>query len=152
LVWHFPAVGFEPRSFIWDLCGFFTTPEFYRTLATSPPFRGEALSAHLGLNWDRYTGTEEEFATAASELLAFIRLDVRNRIVRRYPLSFRCEVHVAWSECRIASSPGQVYWSITTKSTFTAILVYSSWHQTLAFTSLPQISAKDAFAHSVEMG
>src|SRR5262245_5512597 len=49
---------------------------------------GSIIAAHLGLNWDRYTGTDEEFQAAASELIAFIRLDVRNRIVRRYPLAF----------------------------------------------------------------
>ncbi|HEY1858709.1 MAG TPA: patatin-like phospholipase family protein, partial [Gemmataceae bacterium] len=40
---------------------------------------GSILAAHLVLNWDRYNGSPEEFDAAASELLAFIRLDVRNR-------------------------------------------------------------------------
>src|SRR5204863_2095164 len=38
--------------------------------------------------WRRYTGSAGEFDAAANELLAFIRLDVRNRIVRRYGLGF----------------------------------------------------------------
>src|SRR6185295_17508494 len=38
--------------------------------------------------WGRYTGSASEFDAAANELLAFIRLDVRNRIVRRYGLGF----------------------------------------------------------------
>jgi predicted acylesterase/phospholipase RssA len=49
---------------------------------------GSIFAAHLGLNWDRYNGSPSEFAAAAAELLAFVRLDVRNRIVRRYPLGF----------------------------------------------------------------
>src|SRR5262245_37743057 len=47
---------------------------------------GSIMAAHLDLNWDRYTGSAKEFDQAAAKLLAFIRLDVRNRIVRRYPL------------------------------------------------------------------
>src|SRR6478752_4422101 len=49
---------------------------------------GSIMAAHLALNWDRYTGSPEEFDQAASQLLDFIRLDVRNRIVRRFPLGF----------------------------------------------------------------
>src|SRR3954469_21927012 len=49
---------------------------------------GSIFAAHLGLNWDRYIGSPSEFEAAAAELLGFIRLDVRNRILRRYPLSF----------------------------------------------------------------
>jgi hypothetical protein len=49
---------------------------------------GSILSAHLVLNWDRYNGSPGEFDAAASELLSFARLDVRNRIVRRWPLAF----------------------------------------------------------------
>jgi predicted acylesterase/phospholipase RssA len=48
---------------------------------------GSIIAAHLALNWDRYNGSPNEFDAAASELLHFVRLDVRNRVVRRYPLS-----------------------------------------------------------------
>ncbi len=48
---------------------------------------GSILSAHLVLNWDRYNGSDSDFAAAASELLAFVRIDVRNRIVRRIPFA-----------------------------------------------------------------
>src|SRR5437762_5123399 len=48
---------------------------------------GSIFAAHLLLNWDRYNGSPGEFDAAASELLAFVRLDVRNRITRRFPLS-----------------------------------------------------------------
>jgi predicted acylesterase/phospholipase RssA len=49
---------------------------------------GSIIAAHLVLNWNRYTGTEEEYNQAARELLDFIQLDVRNRVVRRFPLAF----------------------------------------------------------------
>jgi predicted acylesterase/phospholipase RssA len=48
---------------------------------------GSIMAAHLALNWDRYAGEAKEFDAAASELLAFVRLDVRNRIARRFPLT-----------------------------------------------------------------
>ena len=46
---------------------------------------GSILGAHLALNWDRYCGSEEEFDAAAQEILDFVQMDVRNRIVRRFP-------------------------------------------------------------------
>src|SRR5204863_2158617 len=46
---------------------------------------GSILAAHLALHWDRYNGSPSEFDAAAAELLAFVRLDVRNRIIRRFP-------------------------------------------------------------------
>jgi predicted acylesterase/phospholipase RssA len=49
---------------------------------------GSILAAHLVLNWDRYTGTDAEFAEAAGEVIRFVQHDVRNRIVRRLPLLF----------------------------------------------------------------
>jgi predicted acylesterase/phospholipase RssA len=49
---------------------------------------GSIMAAHLGLNWKRYTGSASDFDEAAWELLNFIRLDVRNRILRRYGLGF----------------------------------------------------------------
>ncbi len=47
---------------------------------------GSIFAAHLILNWDRYNGSPNEFDAAASELLSVVRLDVRNRIARRFPL------------------------------------------------------------------
>jgi predicted acylesterase/phospholipase RssA len=47
---------------------------------------GSIMAAHLALNWGRYTGDAKEFDAAAAELLSFVRLDVRNRILRRFPL------------------------------------------------------------------
>ncbi len=48
---------------------------------------GSILAAHLVLNWERYNGSTNEFDAAASEFLSFVRLDVRNRITRRFPLN-----------------------------------------------------------------
>jgi predicted acylesterase/phospholipase RssA len=48
---------------------------------------GSIFAAHLVLDWDRYNGSTNEFDAAAAELLSFVRLDVRNRIARRFPLT-----------------------------------------------------------------
>ncbi len=49
---------------------------------------GSVFAAHLVMNWKRYNGTSEEFDSVAREVLDFIKLDVRNRIIRRYPFTF----------------------------------------------------------------
>jgi predicted acylesterase/phospholipase RssA len=49
---------------------------------------GSIVAAHLGLNWGRYTGSPSEFDSAAHEIIDFTRMDLRNRIVRRYGLAF----------------------------------------------------------------
>ena len=54
---------------------------------------GSVLAAHLVLNWDRYTGTPDQFDAVAAEVIKFTRLDVRNRIVRRAPLAL--PIHLA---------------------------------------------------------
>ena len=48
---------------------------------------GSILAAHLVLNWGRYNGSPNEFDAAAAELLAFVQLDIRNRISRRFPFA-----------------------------------------------------------------
>lgn len=48
---------------------------------------GSIVAAHLVLNWERYNGSPSEFDAAADEVLAFVRMDVRNRIIRRFPLT-----------------------------------------------------------------
>src|SRR6476661_2384793 len=47
---------------------------------------GSVFAAHLCLNWSRYNGSPSQFDAAGAERLGFVRLDVRNRIVRRYRL------------------------------------------------------------------
>ena len=67
---------------------------------------GSIVGAHLALNWDRYCGTPEQFNEAAAEIIRFVQLDVRNRIVRRFPFSFvgncgrsllRLKTHRQWT-------------------------------------------------------
>jgi len=49
---------------------------------------GSIVAAHLVLNWDRYNGSDADFAEAAAEVIRFVQFDVRNHIVRRLPLLF----------------------------------------------------------------
>jgi predicted acylesterase/phospholipase RssA len=49
---------------------------------------GSIFAAHLVLNWGRYNGSDSEFDAAAFEVLDFVRLDVRNRITRRWPFAY----------------------------------------------------------------
>lgn len=39
------------------------------------------------LNWDRYCRSDEDFGQVPRELIRFLKMDVRNRIVRRFPLA-----------------------------------------------------------------
>lgn len=48
---------------------------------------GSVLGAHLALNWDKYNGSDAEFDQVAGEIVRFVQLDVRNRIVRRFPMA-----------------------------------------------------------------
>ncbi len=56
---------------------------------------GSVLAAHLVRNWEKYTGTDEEYQGAVAELLRFIRHDVRGRILRRLPYS-AAKKFLAW--------------------------------------------------------
>jgi predicted acylesterase/phospholipase RssA len=49
---------------------------------------GSILATHLVLNWDRYTGDDKSFDEAAAEIVQFAQFDVRNHIVRRYPMLY----------------------------------------------------------------
>ena len=44
---------------------------------------GSILAAHIRLNWDHYSGTDEQFQTAAGEIQALCQRDLRGRVVRR---------------------------------------------------------------------
>jgi hypothetical protein len=44
---------------------------------------GSVLATHLELNWKRYTGDDAAFEKAAREVIAFTKLDIRNRILGR---------------------------------------------------------------------
>ena len=49
---------------------------------------GSILAAHLVLNWDKYTGDDDDFSAAASESIDCVQFDIRNHIVRRLPLIY----------------------------------------------------------------
>ena len=49
---------------------------------------GSVAAAHLVLNWERYIGDDDSFNAAASEVISFIKQDIRGRILRRIPLYF----------------------------------------------------------------
>jgi hypothetical protein len=57
---------------------------------------GAILAAHIGLNWKRYTGNAEAFATAAAEVVAFTQIDLRNRIIRRWLVGWLLLVPRLW--------------------------------------------------------
>ncbi len=63
---------------------------------------GSILAAHLVLNWDRYTGDDDSFAEAASEIVKFVQFDLRNHIVRRMPMLFtlRCMARLPFLDSR----------------------------------------------------
>lgn len=47
---------------------------------------GSILAAHLILNWEKYTGSKEDFDAAAREVLNFVQADIRGRVLRRWVL------------------------------------------------------------------
>ena len=47
---------------------------------------GSILAAHLILNWEKYTGSKEDFDAAAREVLNFVQADIRGRVLRRWIL------------------------------------------------------------------
>ncbi len=47
---------------------------------------GSIVAAHLILNWERYTGSKEEFDAAAREVLNFVQADIRGLVLRRWIL------------------------------------------------------------------
>jgi len=49
---------------------------------------GSILAAHFLKNYERYIGTDEDFDAARAEVLALAGRDVRNRVLRRWGLSW----------------------------------------------------------------
>ncbi len=45
--------------------------------------RGSVLAAHLVLNWESYSGSQEQFEDAEKEVLVCTKRDIRGRILRR---------------------------------------------------------------------
>lgn len=59
---------------------------------------GSIIGAYCILHWDELTGTEEQFLRVADRLVAFVKSDVRGRVVRRWLLARCCLVPWVW--CR----------------------------------------------------
>jgi hypothetical protein len=73
---------------------------------TSPPVVRLRTGRLLTINWDRYNGSDSDFDTVAAELLSFVRLDVRNRILRRYGLGLPLlwmHIHVRPRDVQVAT-------------------------------------------------
>ena len=49
---------------------------------------GSILAAHLVLNWERYTGDDAAFVSAAEEVIEFCRSDVRGNVARGWMLAW----------------------------------------------------------------
>lgn len=90
---------------------------------------GSIFAAHMVLNWGRYTGSASEFDSAAAELLDFVRIDVRNRIIRRYPFGFG----VRWARRLLGYSNRRL--------TLTGLLEYHYEKHLFGDTSLFQLPA-----------
>jgi hypothetical protein len=85
---------------------------------------GSIFAAHLALNWARYNGSARDFDAAAAELLGYIRLDVRNRVVRRFPL------------CYLLRGPRRLLGFSNRKLTLTGLLEYHYSRHLFGDTSL----------------
>ena len=97
--------GFRAVLYHLGLVRFLRDAEILRRVThVSAVSGGSIIAAHLVLNWDRYNGSANEFDAAASELLSFVRLDVRNRIVRRIPFC----VPALWSRRLLGLSKRQL--------------------------------------------
>lgn len=48
---------------------------------------GSITAAHLAVNWDRYSGTVEQFDAASRELVEFTQLGVREHVIAYLPLT-----------------------------------------------------------------
>ena len=75
---------------------------------------GSILAAHLVLHWDEYTGTPEQFDGAERRVLAFVRRDVRGRVVRRWlagcliPIPFLCRRLARFPGLGFLAAPGEI--------------------------------------------
>lgn len=95
---------------------------------------GSILAAHLVLNWEAYTGSDQaDFDRAASELIAFVQRDVRGRIYRRAPMHL--PFNLLSSTSGIALGGGIPFLRTLQKSTTDYLVDYYSilfGHKTLA--------------------
>jgi predicted acylesterase/phospholipase RssA len=78
---------------------------------------GSIMAAHLVLNWERYNGSDAEFIAAANEILAFVRSDVRGRVIRRWIFAWAtllrlCFAIAPWIPF-LPAAWRQPYWTFT---------------------------------------
>ena len=66
---------------------------------------GSVLAAHLVLNWEAYTGAQEQFEKVERELLNCTKRDIRGRILRRLPFSYS-EATDSETTSNVLTSPG----------------------------------------------
>jgi hypothetical protein len=77
--------GLRPTFFHLGVIRFFRDANLLKNVTLISSVSGDCIiAAHLVLNWQRYTGTEEQFAAVEQELVAFGSRDIRGRIVRRW--------------------------------------------------------------------
>jgi predicted acylesterase/phospholipase RssA len=91
---------------------------------------GSILAAHLVLNWDRYNGSTSDFESVANEVISFVQMDVRNRIVRRFPLAIPIRL------------PRRLMGVSNRKLTRTGLLEYHYQYYLYGDTSLFQLSER----------
>ena len=49
---------------------------------------GSILAAHLVLNWEKYTGSDDDFEEMAGQVVQLARSDVRGKVIRKWILSW----------------------------------------------------------------
>lgn len=58
---------------------------------------GSILAAHMVLNWEKYTGSDADFAEVEKEILAFSQRNLRDRILRRWVLLRGLGIVAEWA-------------------------------------------------------
>ncbi len=81
---------------------------------------GSILAAHLGLRWNHYSSlSDEEFSTAATQIIKAVQYDIRGRIVRRLPicvLTLLLSTVLSWITAfipRLQRHAKRIHWSRT---------------------------------------
>jgi predicted acylesterase/phospholipase RssA len=57
---------------------------------------GSILAAHMLQNFERYTGSDKDFESVTKEILALAEFDIRNRVIRRWGLTFLFKSRAYW--------------------------------------------------------
>ena len=96
---------------------------------------GSILAAHLVLNWEHYNGSDDDFNKVSQEILDFVRLDVPDRIVRRFPFMSLASFapHGRPDGRMIAGFLGRGCWRVITVSISMVRLACTSCRPILSF-------------------